>query len=173
MDSGQVTGVYAEVSCVPAPVSARVSEEQQPEVRTFTVTTEWSQSDLVRGSRLRYSQQWTLITDSNDRKNIRTVLPPGPCAPVSGELLSELSPVRGQRAVVRETSGHQLLEIWDHHGLRKCLNLTALNKHGRVYDDAQFGCLSWSECENKLLYVAEKMKNASIGTHEGESACRK
>ena len=28
-------------------------------------------------------------------------------------------------------------QIWDHHGLRKCLNLTALNKHGRVYDDGE------------------------------------
>uniref|UniRef100_A0A8C4IUR0 acylaminoacyl-peptidase n=1 Tax=Dicentrarchus labrax TaxID=13489 RepID=A0A8C4IUR0_DICLA len=114
-------------------------------------------------SRLRYSQQWTLIRDSNEHKSIRTVLPPGPCVPVSRELLSGLSPIRSLRAVVRETVGHQLLEIWDQHCLRKCLNLTALNKHGRVYDDAQFGCLSWSECENKLLYVAEK------STHDEES----
>ncbi|KAM9350631.1 acylamino-acid-releasing enzyme [Symphorus nematophorus] len=167
MDHGQITGVYGEVGGLPAPVSARVSEEQLPGLRIYTVTTEWSQSDLVRGSRLRYSQQWTLITDSNDHKSIRTVLPPGPCAPVSGELLSRLSPIRSLRAVVRETAGHQLLEIWDHYGLRKCLDLTALNVHGRVYDDAQFGCLSWSECENKLLYVAEKSKN------DGESACGK
>uniref|UniRef100_A0A8C9Y2M0 Acylamino-acid-releasing enzyme n=1 Tax=Sander lucioperca TaxID=283035 RepID=A0A8C9Y2M0_SANLU len=173
MDPRQVTGVYGELSGLPAPVFAHVSEEQLPELRTYTVTAEWSQSDLVRGSRLCYSQQWTLIADSNNHQSIRTVLPPGPCVPVSGELLSGLSPIRALRAVVRETSGHQLLEIWDRHGLRKCLNLTALNKHGRVYDDAQFGCLSWSECENKLLYVAEKSKNTSIETHDGESACRK
>ncbi|XP_070695412.1 acylamino-acid-releasing enzyme [Pempheris klunzingeri] len=169
MEAGLITGVYGEVSGLPAPVSAHVSEEQLPELRIYTVTAEWSQSDLVRGSRLRYSQQWTLITDSNDHKSIRTVLPPGPCVPVSGELLSGLSPIRGLRAVVRETSGHQLLEIWDGHGLRKCLNLTALNKHGRVYGDVQFGCLSWSECENKLLYVAEKSKNTSAEPHDGNS----
>lgn len=46
---------------------------------------ELSQSDPVRGSRIRYSQRWTLIADSNDRKSIKTVLPPGPCVPVSGE----------------------------------------------------------------------------------------
>ncbi|XP_049920817.1 S9 family peptidase isoform X2 [Epinephelus moara] len=173
MDTGQVTGVYGEVNSLPVPVSAHVSEEQLPETRTYTVTAEWTQNDLVRGSRLRFSQQWILITDSNDHKSIRTVLPPGPCVPVSGELLSELSPVRGRRAVVRETSGHQLLEIWDHHGLRKSLNLTALDKHGRVYDDAQFGCLSWSECEKKLLYIAEKSKNTSAETQDGESTCKK
>ncbi|KAM8862581.1 acylamino-acid-releasing enzyme isoform 2-T2 [Spinachia spinachia] len=170
MDPGQVIGAHGEVSGLPAPVSAHVRDEKLPELGTCTVITEWSQSDLVRGTRLRYWQQWTLITDGNDHKSIRTVLPPGPCVPVSGELLSGLSPIQGLRAVIRETSGHQLLEIWDRHGLRKCLNLTALNEHGRVYDDAQFGCLSWSECENKLLYVAEKIKNTSTVTHNEERA---
>ncbi|XP_040009985.1 S9 family peptidase isoform X2 [Xiphias gladius] len=173
MEPRQISGVYREISGLPAPVSAHVREEQLPELRVYTVTAEWSQSDPVRGSRLRYSQQWTLIADGIDHKSIRTVLPPGSCAPLSGELLSGLSPIRGLRAVVREIGGHQLLEIWDSHGLMKCLDLTALNKHGRVYDDAQFGCLSWSECENKLLYVAEKSKNTSTETHDGESASGK
>lgn len=161
MDSDQITGLYGKVSGLPAPVSAHVREEQLAEVRIYRVTAEWIQSDLVRSSRLRYLQQWTLIADSNNHRSIRTVLPPGPCAPVSGELLSEVSPISGLRAVVRETGSQQLLEIWDPHGLRKCLNLSALNIHGRVYDDAQFGCLSWSECESKLLYVAERSRSAS------------
>ncbi|XP_072223271.1 acylamino-acid-releasing enzyme isoform X1 [Leuresthes tenuis] len=173
MENAQIIGVYGEVGGLPTPVSANVSEEQLPEVRIYTVTAEWIQSDLVRGSRLRYSQQWSLIADSNNHKNIRTVLPSGPCAPVSGELLSGFSPIKGLRAVVRETGSHQLLEIWDCHGLRKCLNLTALNIHGRVYDDAQFGRLSWSECENKLLYVAERSRNSSAETQDRESALRK
>uniref|UniRef100_A0A8D3D8Y3 acylaminoacyl-peptidase n=1 Tax=Scophthalmus maximus TaxID=52904 RepID=A0A8D3D8Y3_SCOMX len=110
------------------------------------------------GSRLRYSQAVVLhiLLNQNRSSYFSPLL----------RLLSGRSPIRGQRAVVRETGGHQLLEIWDCNGLRKCLNLTALNKHGRVYDDAQFGCLSWSECENKLLYVAERSKNTSIGKHE-------
>lgn len=173
MEPRQITGVYGEVSGLPAPVSAHVREEQLQEPRIYTVTAEWSQSELVRCSRLRYLQEFTLISESNNHKSIRTVLPPGPCVSVSGELLSGFSPIRGLRAVIRETSGHQLLEIWNCHGLRKCLNLTALNKHGRVYDDAQFGCLSWSECENKLLYVAERSKNASAETQDGGHPWRK
>nr|XP_057941213.1 S9 family peptidase isoform X2 [Doryrhamphus excisus] len=58
------------------------------------------------------------------------------------------------------------MEIWDHHGLRKCLNLTALNKHGGVYDDGQFGVLSWSPCESQLLYIAEKRKQATNDDEE-------
>lgn len=38
---------------------------------------------------------------------------------------------------------------------------------------AQFGCLSWSECENKLLYVAEKSRNTSVETQDGKAACEK
>ncbi|KAM9750956.1 acylamino-acid-releasing enzyme isoform 1-T3 [Menidia menidia] len=172
MESGPVIGVYGEVSSLPTPVSAHVGEEQLPEARLYTVTAEWIQSDLVRGSRLRYAQRWTLIADSNNHKNIRTVLPSGPCTSVSGELLSGFSPIKSLRAVIRETGSHQLLEIWDCHGLRKCLNLTVLNIHGRVYDDAQFGCLSWSECENKLLYIAEKSRNPLTERQDKESAPR-
>lgn len=166
MEPGQISGLYGELAALPGLLSAHVTEQQQqqeqlPERRIYTVTAEWSQADLVRGSALRYSQQWTLFADRNEHKSVKTVLPPGPCSPASGELLSALSPVRGLRAVVRETGVGQLLEIWDSHGLRKCLNLTALRQHGRVYDDAQFGCLSWSGCENKLLYVAEKSRQAS------------
>lgn len=46
---------------------------------------EWSQSDLVRGSGLHYSQQWTLIADNNNHKTVRSVLPAGPCTSISGE----------------------------------------------------------------------------------------
>lgn len=37
MEPGQITGVYGEVSGLPAPLSAHVSEEQLPELRIFTV----------------------------------------------------------------------------------------------------------------------------------------
>ncbi|XP_061621881.1 S9 family peptidase isoform X2 [Phyllopteryx taeniolatus] len=164
MEARQVTSVYGEVSSLPTPVCADVREQQQQQqadIRVFTVTAGWSQTDAVRASRLCYSQQWTLISAPRDQRAIRTVLPPGPCVPLPAELLSGLSPVGGLRAVVLDSGGHQLLEIWDRRGLRKCLDLTALNKHGGVYDDAHFGGLSWSECESKLLYVAEKLKNTN------------
>ncbi|CAN9515755.1 unnamed protein product [Ophioblennius macclurei] len=173
MDPGQITGLYSQLSGLPVPVAAHVREEQQSDVsRVFTVTAEWNQSDLVRGSRFQFLRQWTLIPDGNSHRSTWTVLPPGPCVPLSAELLSARSPLQDLRAVVRETGGHQLLEIWDSNGLRKCLNLTAMKKHGKVCDDAQFGCLSWSQCENKLLYVAEKSRNASADGQNVESEGR-
>ncbi|KAM9344064.1 acylamino-acid-releasing enzyme isoform 2-T3 [Pholidichthys leucotaenia] len=62
----------------------------------------------------------------------------------------------------------QFLEIWHNHGIRKSLNLTALKMHGKVYNEAPFACLSWSSCENKLLYVAEKNRNE---TQAGDAPC--
>uniref|UniRef100_A0A8C8H4F6 Acylamino-acid-releasing enzyme n=1 Tax=Oncorhynchus tshawytscha TaxID=74940 RepID=A0A8C8H4F6_ONCTS len=63
------------------------------------------------------------------------------------------------KAVVRETSGQFAGQ--HNSSLKKIIHLTALNKHGRVYEDAQFGCLAWSTCESRLLYVAEGKR--SIG----------
>ncbi|XP_077466136.1 acylamino-acid-releasing enzyme isoform X2 [Stigmatopora argus] len=162
MEAKQVTRVYGEVSSLPTPFSAEVREQEEGDIHLISVTAGWSQTDLVRASKLTYSQEWTLISSPQDHgHHITTVFPPGPCLPLSGELLSKLSPSGNLRAVVRDKGGDLLLEIWDRHGLSKCLNLSALNKHGSVYDDVQFGVLSWSLCESKLLYVAEKMKNTS------------
>uniref|UniRef100_A0A8C6UAN4 Acylamino-acid-releasing enzyme n=1 Tax=Neogobius melanostomus TaxID=47308 RepID=A0A8C6UAN4_9GOBI len=42
---------------------------------------EWSQSDLVRGSRVSFCQRWTLLTEETHR--IQSVLPPGPALPLN------------------------------------------------------------------------------------------
>lgn len=157
--------------------------------------------------------EWTLSRSRPSGRHQGNKWPPAP----RGETR------KGAVCFVRSTSElfHSLLlsllvaaQIWDRQGLRKCLNLSAVNKHGRVYDDgefvsmrtllhhynrgimqysvrqfgdvswhccvicvcvfpAQFGCLSWSQCENKLLYVAEKLKSTWMVTHDGEHAFRK
>lgn len=38
MEPGQITGLYGEVSTLPAPLSAHVTEEQLPELRIYTVS---------------------------------------------------------------------------------------------------------------------------------------
>lgn len=160
MDPAGITRLHADLCALAVPVRAHVREQKVNGQTLYDVSTEWTQSDLVRGSRLSFCQRWTLLSEETHR--IQTVLPPGPALPLSSECLSSLSPVQGLRAVVKDTSGNQLLEVWDERGLRKCLNLTALNKHGPVYEDAQFGGLTWSRCENKLLYVAEKTSPSNI-----------
>lgn len=51
---------------------------------------------------------------------------------------------------------NQNIEIWSEGHCVKCYDVTVMDKHGKVYDDDQFGCFCWSPCERYLLYVAEK-----------------
>uniref|UniRef100_A0A8C5IR31 Acylamino-acid-releasing enzyme n=1 Tax=Junco hyemalis TaxID=40217 RepID=A0A8C5IR31_JUNHY len=53
---------------------------------------------------------------------------------------------------------HLCPQVWDQNRKVKSIDLTALDKHGSVYDDDQFGCLAWSHSETHLLYVAEKKR---------------
>ncbi|XP_035956437.1 acylamino-acid-releasing enzyme isoform X3 [Halichoerus grypus] len=68
------------------------------------------------------------------------------------------------KAVLRKAGGtspgeeKQFLEVWEKNRKLKSFNLSVLEKHGLVYEDDCFGCLSWSHSETHLLYVAEKKR---------------
>uniref|UniRef100_A0A8C0YEL0 acylaminoacyl-peptidase n=1 Tax=Cyprinus carpio carpio TaxID=630221 RepID=A0A8C0YEL0_CYPCA len=155
----EIRDVFRHCIRFPVPISASVIADELvdsvSETRCITVLTRWSQCDLERGVKLRFSQRWTLLCKHN---TIEHVLPSGTSSHIEKELLSCHSPSGTVHAVIREEAGHQYLEVWGQNGLEKTLDLTALNKHGKVYEDAQFSCLAWSPCEKKLLYVAEKKR---------------
>ncbi|CAB1329441.1 unnamed protein product [Coregonus sp. 'balchen'] len=143
MEPDAISTLYREYSGYPTPISAFVTANDYMALlngTSFTLSTEWSQNETVRGARLHYAQQWTLIQNYSKETDI-DILPPSPCSLLHGELLSSYSPSGALKAVVRETSsqgaGHQFLEVWSNYGLKKILHLTALNKHGRVYEDAE------------------------------------
>ncbi|XP_036389011.1 S9 family peptidase [Megalops cyprinoides] len=156
-----ISAAFREYSQFPTPGSVTVCPEVSASggAKYISLLTEWSQNETDRGNRLRFGKQYTLLCDS---RTVQHVLPLGHCSHVQGELVSSHSPSGTLKAVVRETScqgkGHQFLEIWNKHGMTKSLDLTSLNKHGRVYEDAQFGCLAWSACEGRVLYVAERKR---------------
>ncbi|XP_029575909.1 acylamino-acid-releasing enzyme-like [Salmo trutta] len=167
MEPDAISTLYREISGYPTPISAFVTANDYMALlngTSFTLCTEWSQTETVRGARLHYAQQWTLIQNYRQETDIN-IQPPSPCSLLHGEFLSSYSLSGDLKAVVRVTSGQvvvqQFLEVWSDRCLKKILDLSALNKHGRVYEDAQFGCLAWSTCESRLLYVAEGKR--SIG----------
>ena len=53
-----------------------------------------------------------------------------------------------------------IFELWSTSESKrlKTINLTSIDKHGKVHSDALFGSLRWSGCETKIVYVAEKKK---------------
>ncbi|KAG8534922.1 hypothetical protein GDO81_029920, partial [Engystomops pustulosus] len=124
---------------------------------------EWSQRDLDRDEQVKFCRQYIVFHDNN------AVVYAGACgngSEIKGELLSRESPSGALKAVLRETKNKsgaevQFLEVWDRNRKVKSISLTALDKHGKVYEDEQFGCLSWSHSETHLLYIAEHKRPKS------------
>ncbi|MGH0180673.1 UNVERIFIED_CONTAM: hypothetical protein FKN15_011852 [Acipenser sinensis] len=131
---------------------------------------EWSQRDLERNENVKFCRQYIAF---HDDKSIVYSGPSGNCTEIKGELLSRDSPSGAMKAVIRECSNKgeekQFLEIWSKNCKVKSINLTGLKKHGKVFDDDQFGCLVWSHSETHLLYVAEKKRPKTCSFFETES----
>uniref|UniRef100_A0A672R8I5 acylaminoacyl-peptidase n=1 Tax=Sinocyclocheilus grahami TaxID=75366 RepID=A0A672R8I5_SINGR len=123
------------------------------------IYTEWTQRDLERNENVKFCRQYIVF---HDDKSVVYSGPSGNCTEIKGELLSVDSPSGDMKAVLRESTikgeDKQFLEIWHKNRKLKCLNLTTLSKHGKVYEDEQFGCMVWSHSETHLLYVAEKKR---------------
>ncbi|XP_062441424.1 acylamino-acid-releasing enzyme [Rhea pennata] len=157
----EIAAQYRELSQRPALSAACVG----PDVTTryggkyCSLHTEWSQRDLERAENVRFCRQYLVF---HDGQSIVYSGPAGTCSEIKDELLSRESPSGTLKAVLRKVQSKdkekQFLEVWDQNRKVKSINLTALEKHGSVYDDGQFGCLSWSHSETHLLYVAEKKR---------------
>uniref|UniRef100_A0A671UVE3 acylaminoacyl-peptidase n=1 Tax=Sparus aurata TaxID=8175 RepID=A0A671UVE3_SPAAU len=134
------------------------------------VYTEWSQRDLERNEHVKFCRQYIVF---HDDKSVVYSGASGNCTEIKGELLSKDSPTGEMKAVVRECTikgeDKQFLEIWSKNIKMKSINLTALKKHGKVYEDDQFGCLVWSHSETHLLYVAERKRPKAESFFQTES----
>ncbi|XP_067417331.1 acylamino-acid-releasing enzyme isoform X1 [Emydura macquarii macquarii] len=158
----EIAALYRELSQCPSLSSACIG----PEVTTqyggkyCNIYTEWSQQDLERAESVKFCRQYLIFHDS---QAIVYSGPSGTCTEIKGELLSRESPSGALKAVLRKASTgkgeeKQFLEVWDQNRKVKSVNLTALEKHGNVYEEDQFGCLAWSHSETHLLYVAERKR---------------
>ncbi|XP_078603442.1 acylamino-acid-releasing enzyme-like [Branchiostoma floridae x Branchiostoma japonicum] len=113
----------------------------------------WAQRDIETSKTAKFIRSHRInITDSS------VVSSEVSGAPVDTSTcqLQQTSPSGKLSAVVRLLSDKQYLEVWDHTCKLKNVELQALEKHGKVYDDGTFGCFQWSPCERYLLYIAEK-----------------
>ncbi|XP_058246617.1 S9 family peptidase [Hemibagrus wyckioides] len=168
MEEGMIKDVFKSYNRYPVPVSASITTENSvcsdTKTQNFTISTDWSQCDVDRGVRLRFSQHWTLRCNENTLEKFACL---GPSINTHGELLTSHAPSGVRRSVIRDVRGCQYLEVWGCNGLEQSLDLTALNKHGKVYEDAQFACLAWSPCEERVLYIAEKKTAGPSASNSG------
>ncbi|XP_072328260.1 acylamino-acid-releasing enzyme-like isoform X2 [Scyliorhinus torazame] len=161
-DSEEIAGIYEEVSKFPNPLKGWIG----PHVtlkhgeRYCTVYSEWSQRDLERAEWVKFSREYVVFCDGN---SVVHTCPLGKCTELRGVLLNRNSPSGTSKAVLRGHTNNkgeeqQYLEIWSKTSKERSINLTALDKHGKVYEDDQFGCLAWSHSETHVLYIAEKKR---------------
>ncbi|XP_054243197.1 acylamino-acid-releasing enzyme-like [Indicator indicator] len=155
------TSCYRELSRFPTVTRAALGAASGGQ--SFLLYTECSRPDLSRHRLLRFSRHYSL-----QRAGSRSIAVSQ--AALSAEihnqygrdrrLLSQDSPTGQHRAVLSRCPwlGHELLEVWGSSGRSHSVDLTALGKHGEVYTEGPFACLSWSHSETQLLYVAEKSR---------------
>ncbi|XP_058701017.1 acylamino-acid-releasing enzyme isoform X2 [Poecile atricapillus] len=147
---------YRELSRFPAVTRAALRAAAEGE--TFLLYTECSRPDPARRRLLRFGRHYSLRRTAGPEglAASRTALSAG----IHNQLLSQDSPTGQRRAVLERCprQGHELLQVWDSGGCSHSVDLTALGKHGDVYTEGPFACLSWSHSETRLLYVAEKSR---------------
>ncbi|CAH0579001.1 unnamed protein product [Chrysodeixis includens] len=119
------------------------------------VNAKWSVRNLDKGKTTKYVTTYRL----DEALNVTDQCEFG--SDVSNELLSATSPRETFKAIIREEktgkdTKKQYLEVWNKHTLAQCIDLTALDMHGDVYADSEFGSLDWNQDETAVVYVAEK-----------------
>uniref|UniRef100_A0A3Q4N414 acylaminoacyl-peptidase n=1 Tax=Neolamprologus brichardi TaxID=32507 RepID=A0A3Q4N414_NEOBR len=156
-----IAKLYKELSLYPSLTRADVGPviTSQYGGKYSNIYTEWNQRDLERNETVKFCRQYIVF---HDDESVVYSGASGNCTEIKGEVLSKDSPSGEMKAVVRECTvqgkDKQFLEIWSKNIKVKSIDLTALKKHGKVYEDDQFGCLVWSHSETHLLYVAERKR---------------
>ncbi|PIK51765.1 putative acylamino-acid-releasing enzyme isoform X2 [Apostichopus japonicus] len=158
MSEDKAVSIYRELARIPSLATAQIVNTQGGSV---TVSSTWSQRDLERGSIIKFTR--TYLAFGTEEKVFQKVLPVPDITELHEELLSSFSACGKYKAVFRQVKNkkgeeQQYLEIWTEESKVNNVNLTAIDKHGKVNTDGEFGCLNWSSDNKRLVYIAEKKK---------------
>lgn len=126
---------------------------------------------------MHFSQNYVCLPKDGSLQFISAGLPQD----TNSECLISFSPSGSKKAVLRQTveKGEkvQYLEIWNSRSKTKTIPVKNLKSHGKIYDDGEFGCLSFSPDEECLLYVAESKQpkyesffERSVSYDDGDSS---
>ncbi|XP_038047744.1 acylamino-acid-releasing enzyme-like isoform X1 [Patiria miniata] len=165
----EATRVYRDVAAVPTPAKATLLQTKEG---ALSVITDWSQRDLERSEKVRFQSVHLVLPGEGNK--LGRVINAGHSAEVKAELLSSVSPSGAKRAVIREVKNKkgdekQYVEVWDANHKLHNIDLSAQEKHGKVYEDELFGSLAWDSSETRLVYIAEKKKPKTISYFDPKS----
>ncbi|ESO99718.1 hypothetical protein LOTGIDRAFT_201138 [Lottia gigantea] len=149
----EIVGVYRDLASISLPTSAQVRSVDD---QFLAVTTQWSQRDLEKSEKTNFTVNY--ILNAQDY----SVLIKTPSQEVKNEIWKKESPSGKYHAVVtswknKKGEEKQFIEIWNSQGKIKNYDVCSQEKHGKVNNkDDTFGCLQWSNNEEKLLYTSER-----------------
>ncbi|XP_043675142.1 acylamino-acid-releasing enzyme-like isoform X1 [Vespula pensylvanica] len=130
----------------------------------------WSQRNLERRTNQRFIQNHIL------NKKLQLISQSFPID-ITGELASASTEDEQFKAILRtstiDNTPRQFLEIWTKERLLKNYDLAALDVHGDVYTDSEFGTFEWSPDKTKVLYIAEKKVPKSEAFYKQKSLDKK
>lgn len=150
--------VYRNLSRLPSVKSGHISRRTIPS--HIQVNSVWSQRNIERSEGVKYSRGHVIQLD---------VTVPSLPREINNEIWHRESPSGRYRALVRKCfdskrNEKQYIEIWCGEEMLQNFDVESFDRHGKICDQDQFGCLEWSHAETHLLYVAEKKpaKNKSF-----------
>ncbi|XP_066583990.1 acylamino-acid-releasing enzyme-like [Prorops nasuta] len=164
----KLVSLYRTVVQYPNLVSAKIMSTAN---NVLKIQSLWSQRNLERKTNQKFLKSHLLTSDFD-----HTISESFPID-VTTELLSAVTEDLQRKAVLRtvviENVSKQFIEIWDQYSIIKNYDLSALDIHGDVYADAEFGSFEWSPSGTKLLYIAEKKQPKSEPFYKQKSADKK
>ena len=144
--------IYEKLSKVPALDSVSVSSDDSHDDLHWQAR--WSHRDVIRQSKINFTSTGSLAIKDGMLASVKS--------PFISEITTEkiVSASHNFKAYLQEIEikyeKHYFLEIWKNSQKVSSVDLTKENKHGKVHSNSVFGCLNWSNSNDKLLYVAEK-----------------
>ncbi|XP_047517576.1 acylamino-acid-releasing enzyme-like isoform X2 [Pieris napi] len=149
----RIVQVYKTLSKIPSILGARLNNSGTK------VSSKWSVRNIDKGKNSQFAVNYILDED------LKVVAESDFGINISNELLSAVSPKETYKAIIREEKNGKdnkcFLEVWSKNCLAHSIDLTALDIHGNVYADAEFGSLDWSPDEKSLIYIAEQKPKKS------------
>ncbi|XP_012268922.2 acylamino-acid-releasing enzyme-like [Athalia rosae] len=159
----RVLELYKSVVQNPSLSDARILDVNAGNI---TVQSSWNQRNLDRRVTQKFTQQHVL--NSSLEKLIETFP-----IDVTTEITASSTDDEQRRAVLRQATvdntAKQFIEIWDRQHLVKNYDLSAIDVHGDIYTDTEFGAFNWSPDKSKLVYIAEKKLSKSSAFYKQAS----
>ncbi|XP_015120350.1 acylamino-acid-releasing enzyme isoform X2 [Diachasma alloeum] len=148
----KILKLYKTIAQNPSLTAAKIVRTTASEI---AVESTWSQRNLERTTNQKFQIEYSLTSNFQVQSQSFPV-------DITSELASKTTDDNQRKAVLRTAPGKekdapkQFIEIWDQRCQMKNYDLSALDVHGDVYTDSEFGSFQWSPDATKLLYIAEK-----------------